>query len=133
MWKFFGVSRWEGISRARRQQAMAQRVITERLDDLDGSTADETVRFGYAGHSYEIDLTKEHANELDQLLSPYVEHARRVGGGEARPRRGRKAGSERRSPAELRAIRQWARERGLQVSDQGRIAADIVAKYEAAH
>lgn len=30
---------------------MVQRVITERFDDLDGSPANETVRFGYAGRS----------------------------------------------------------------------------------
>jgi nucleoid-associated protein Lsr2 len=33
----------------------------------------------------------------------------------------------------LRAIRQWAREQGLQVSDRGRIPAEIVARYDAAH
>ena len=110
---------------------MVQRVITERFDDLDGSPAVETVRFGYAGREYEIDLNEEHAAVLDEALAPYVEHARRADG--VKPRRARQAGGERRGPAELRAIRQWAREQGLQVSDRGRIAADIVAKYDAAH
>jgi hypothetical protein len=110
---------------------MVQRVITERFDDLDGSPAVETVRFGYAGREYEIDLNEEHASELDEALAPYIEHARRADG--VKPRRGRRAEEERRSPAELRAIRQWAREQGLQVSDRGRIAADIVAKYDAVH
>jgi hypothetical protein len=109
---------------------MVQRVITERLDDLDGSPAVETVRFGYAGREYEIDLNEEHASELDEALAPYIEHARRADG--VKPRRARSAG-ERRSPEELRAIRQWAREQGLQVSDRGRISADIVAKYDSAH
>ena len=53
---------------------MMQRVITERLDDFDGSPAVETVRFGYAGRESEIDLNEEHALELDELLAPYVEH-----------------------------------------------------------
>src|SRR5512135_1325782 len=99
---------------------MAQRVITERVDDLDGSPAVETVRFGYAGRDYEIDLSEEHAAELDELLAPFIEHGRRAEG-------------QQRSPTELHAIRQWAREQGLQVSDRGRIAADILAKYDAAH
>lgn len=115
----------------RRERPMVQRVITERFDDLDGSPAVETVRFGYAGRSYEIDLSEEHASQLDETLATYVEHARRVDGG--KPRRGRRVEGERRSPQELRAIRQWAREQGLQVSERGRIAADIVAKYDAAH
>ena len=109
---------------------MVQRMITERFDDLDGSPAVETVRFGYAGREYEIDLSEEHASQLDEALATYVEHARRADG--VKPRRARPAG-ERRSPEELRAIRQWAREQGLPVSDRGRISADIVAKYDAAH
>jgi hypothetical protein len=110
---------------------MVQRMITERFDDLDGSPATETVQFGYAGREYEIDLNEEHAAALDELLAPYVEHARRANG--SKPRRGGRSEPERRTAAELRAIRQWAREQGLQVSDRGRIAADIVAKYDAAH
>ena len=109
---------------------MVQRVITERFDDFDGSPAVETVRFGYAGREYEIDLNEEHAAALDEAFALYVEHARRADG--VKPRRARPA-EERRSPEELRAIRRWAREQGLQVSDRGRIAADIVAKYDAAH
>src|SRR5512144_1162248 len=110
---------------------MVQRMITERFDDLDGSPAVETVRFGYAGRDYEIDLNEKHAAALDEALAAYVEHARRADGG--KPRRGRRVEGERRSPEELRAIRQWAREQGLRVSDRGRIAADVIAKYEAAH
>lgn len=113
---------------------MVQRVITELFDDLDGSPAVETVRYGYAGHSYEIDLNDEHARELDEVLARYIEHSRRLD--EAQPtrqRRTRKTEEKHRGPEELRAIRQWAREQGLQVSDRGRIAADIVEKYDAAH
>ena len=109
---------------------MVQKMITELFDDLDGSPAVETVRFGYAGRDYEIDLSEEHAAALDEVLAPYVEHARRADG--VKPRRARQAEGERRSPAELRAIRQWARDQGLQVSGRGRIAADIVARYDAA-
>ena len=113
---------------------MVQRVTTERFDDLDGSPAVETVRFGYAGRQYEIDLSEEHASQLDEVLAPYVEHARRADeGGDRLRRRGRRAeGARQRRPEELRAIRQWARDQGLQVSDRGRISADIMAKYDAA-
>ena len=65
---------------------MVQKMITELFDDLDGSPAVETVRFGYAGREYEIDLNEEHAAALDEALAPYVEHARRANGG--KPRRG---------------------------------------------
>ena len=112
---------------------MAERLLRQLMDDLDGSEAVETVRFGYAGRDYEIDLNEEHAAALDELLAPYIEHARRADGGSAPRRRARRAEGERRGPTELRAIRQWAREQGLPVSDRGRIAADIVARYDAAH
>src|SRR5512134_1358702 len=116
----------------READEMVQKMITELFDDLDGSPAVETVRFGYAGREYEIDLNEEHASQLDEALAPYLEHARRADG--VKPQqRGRRAEHERRSPEELRAIRQWAREQGLPVSDRGRISADIVAKYDAAH
>src|SRR5512135_2161519 len=108
---------------------MVQRVITERFDDLDGSPAVETVRFGYAGREYEIDLSEEHAAALDETFATYLGHARRVNGDQPRRKRARKAEESHRSPAELRAIRQWAREQGLQVSDRGRIAAAVIAKY----
>src|SRR5512134_3955691 len=105
----------------READEMVQKMITELFDDLDGSPAVETVRFGYAGREYEIDLNEEHASELDEALATYIEHARRADG--VKPRRGRQAeGERRRGPAELRAIRQWAREQGLQVSDRGRIS-----------
>jgi len=40
---------------------MAQKVQTIFIDDLDGSQADGTVRFGLDGAEYEIDLNTEHA------------------------------------------------------------------------
>ncbi len=55
---------------------MAQKVTRELVDDLDGSPAVATVRFGYAGRDYEIELSEEHAAELEEFLAPYLEHAR---------------------------------------------------------
>ena len=43
---------------------MAQKVQTFLIDDLDGSDAEGTVRFGLDGEQYEIDLSNEHAKEL---------------------------------------------------------------------
>lgn len=110
---------------------MAERVLRQLVDDLDGSPAVKTVRFAYAGRNYEIDLNEEHAAELNELLAPYLRQARRADG--VTPGRGRRSEGERRSPAELRVIRAWAREQGLPVADRGPIAADVVAKYDASH
>lgn len=60
---------------------MAQKVLVEMIDDLDGtSEAEETVEFGLDGASYEMDLTFAHADDLRTVLEPYVAAARRTGG-----------------------------------------------------
>ncbi|BEP15287.1 hypothetical protein acdb102_35980 [Acidothermaceae bacterium B102] len=67
---------------------MAQRRTTSLVDDLTGSAADETVRFGLGGPEYEIDLSADHAAALRAALAPYVAHARRIRRGQvAAPRR----------------------------------------------
>ena len=43
---------------------MVQRVQTLFIDDLDGSAAEGTVRFGLDGTEYEIDLNTEHVQQL---------------------------------------------------------------------
>ena len=43
---------------------MAQKIQTLFIDDLDGSEAEGTVRFGLDGAEYEIDLNAEHAQAL---------------------------------------------------------------------
>lgn len=107
---------------------MAQRVEVVLVDDLDGGPADETVQFSVDGVSYEIDLNSTNAQALREAVSVYVGHGRRVGG---RRSTGRRSSSGRSS--DTAAIRAWAREQGLPVNERGRIPADIVSKYEAAH
>ena len=58
---------------------MAQKVSVALEDDLDGSPAAETVRFGLGGAEYEIDLSKKNARAFRKGLSQFVEHARKAG------------------------------------------------------
>lgn len=58
---------------------MAQSTITYLSDDLDGSDADETVKFALDGRSYEIDLNKKNAAALRRALKPYVDAGRSTG------------------------------------------------------
>jgi hypothetical protein len=113
---------------------MVQRM--QGFDDFDGSPATQTIRYGFADDTYEIDLNDEHAQEFEGLVNRYIERSRKVAEVQPQPqprqRRGRRGGGERRSPEELGAVRQWARAQGFQVSDRGRITADILAKYDAA-
>jgi hypothetical protein len=93
------------------------------------SDADETIQFGLDGTHYEIDLNSDHAQELRGQLERYVKAARKVTGSADRPSRVRRATE---NDAGNKEIRNWARERHLDVNDRGRIPAGIVAQYEAA-
>ena len=106
---------------------MAQKVTVALEDDLDGGPADETVRFAIGGTGYEIDLSASNAAAFRLQLAPFIEHARKAGRG---PRRspGRSAGSRERSGA----IRAWAKQAGIAVSERGRIPASVVEQYHTA-
>jgi hypothetical protein len=106
---------------------MAQRVTVALEDDLDGGPADETVRFGFGGSDYEIDLSKKNANTFRKQLAPFIEHARKSGRGPVR-RPIRTAASRQRSGD----IRAWAKDNGIAVSERGRIPASVVEQYQAA-
>ncbi|HEY1569727.1 MAG TPA: Lsr2 family protein [Pseudonocardiaceae bacterium] len=112
---------------------MAQKVTVQLVDDLDGSVAEETVEFGLDGVAYQIDLSSVNAEKIRAMLSDYVSHARRSG---ARRRssgnvvRGRSAVVDR---EQNQAIREWARKRGLKVSERGRISAEVLDAYHQAN
>jgi hypothetical protein len=109
---------------------MAQKVQTLFIDDLDGSEADGTVRFGLDGAEYEIDLNTEHAQHLRDALAPYVSAARRAGGTARGPARsGRKLPK---SGPDSTEVREWAKAQGIEVKDRGRMPAELVVKFKAA-
>ena len=104
---------------------MAKKITVALEDDLDGGPADETVRFGVDGMQYEIDLNKKNARAFRKQLAPFVEHARKAGRGQRRPR----TSSSRQRSGDIRA---WANEQGIAVSGRGRIPASVVEQYDAA-
>ena len=108
---------------------MAQKVQVLLVDDIDGSEATETVSFGLDGVAYEIDLSSGNAGKLRTELTEYVEHARKAGNTQARRRRQRNGAGREQSAR----IREWAKLRGFKVNERGRIPANILAEYEAAH
>jgi hypothetical protein len=107
---------------------MTQRTQVLLIDDLDGSSADETVGFGLDGSSYEIDLSTKNAGRLRDALAEYVAHGRksRVIRGGALRRSTRSAG------ANSTDVRAWARSNGYSVNDRGRISTEVLDAYKAA-
>ena len=79
-------------------------------------------------HGHHHDHEPGHPGHLEGQLAHYVEHARKASA-PARRRRARTGPGRERSAQ----IRQWAKQRGYKVNERGRIPANIVAEYEAAH
>ena len=105
---------------------MATKVTVTLVDDLDGSPAEETVRFAVGGTEYEIDLNQNNARAFRQHLAPFIEHARPTG---RQPRRRAARTTPRRERSS--AIRAWAKNQGIPVRDRGRIPASVIEQYEA--
>ncbi|MFF1776970.1 Lsr2 family protein [Streptomyces virginiae] len=106
---------------------MAQKVEVTLIDDLDGSEATQTVVFALDGKTYEIDLSDGNAEKLRGDLAPFLGAARKTSGGRASARR---MGSGR--PADdTAAIRAWAKEKGYDVNDRGRVPAKIREAFAA--
>jgi nucleoid-associated protein Lsr2 len=106
---------------------MARRVTVALEDDLDGGPAEETVRFGFGGAEYEIDLSKKNASAFRAQITPFIEHARKAGKGQ--PRRPARTVSSRQRSGDIRA---WAKDQGISISERGRIPASVIQQYETA-
>ena len=125
---------------------MAQRTIVQLTDDLDGKPIPdgkgETIRFSLDRTDYEIDLTDKNAKALRDTVSKYVAAARRTGSGARgagtrRGTRGRSSagrdGSQASRGYDPKAVRAWAESQGLEVSQRGRVPADLIAKFQEAN
>jgi len=109
---------------------MSRSVSVIITDDLDGSENAETVSFGFGGVTYEVDLGSKNRAKLEKALAPFIDAGRRVPGSSGRRRSSGRAGG---SSPDHTAVRSWAKAAGLKVSERGRISADVMRQYEAAH
>lgn len=106
---------------------MARKVQVVLEDDIDGGDASETVSFGLDGRSYEIDLNESNARALRDVLAPWVAGARAAVS--STPRNSGR--SRRADPGNSADIRRWAQANNIEVSERGRISADLRARFEA--
>ena len=118
---------------------MAQKTIVTLVDDLTGEVAENisTVEFALDGRAYELDLTDENGAKLHDALSRYVHAARKIGGrrrNATRPDRGSKSTSRTTgyNRETLKSIREWAKKNGHNISDRGRLPAEVVQAWETA-
>jgi hypothetical protein len=108
---------------------VAQKIQILLIDDLDGSAAEGTVRFGLDGAEHEIDLNAGHDRELRDALTRYVNAARRAGSSArklARSSRGPGSGLN------THPDREWARAQSIEAKARGRVPVGLVAQTKAA-
>jgi Lsr2 len=111
---------------------VAQKVSVTFACDYDSKEIPDgeqmTRAFSLDGRDYEIDLCEKHSQKFDEVLKRFSDRARKVTGRVTRTKR--RTAAHRQHSAEVRA---WAKRSGIEVSDRGRIPAQIIRKYEASH
>ena len=113
---------------------MAQKIIHEFVDDIDGSEAERTFPFAVDGTHYEIDLSTQNIKEFHEAIAGFVESARKVkASGNSRQARKPSTSDSGRSREQTQAVRQWARQQGHHVNDRGRIPTAIQQAFDQAH
>lgn len=117
---------------------MAQKVIVELVDDLDGTPIKNgkgsSVTFALGKKSYEIDLSDANLAKLEEALAPFIDVARASSSASnGGARRGASRSARKASGVDLGAVREWARAHGHTVSERGRIPAAVLEAYTAAH
>jgi hypothetical protein len=138
---------------------MAKRVVNYvvLIDDLDGTELPrgegQTIRYGWRGNEYEIDLSDKHANDLDAMMGNLVSKSVKVGrlpGPHPKKKQTPALSSESQPalpPAEeksrtqlamerrdfLREIREWANGQGIEQAAAGRLSEATRTAWDAAH
>lgn len=112
---------------------MAKTVTVMTTDDIDGSRDAQTLTFGYQGQQFEIDLAEKNQVAFLTALKPFIDAAHVASGRQSQRRVPAARRSRSSFSVDRAAVRAWAEKQGIQVAERGRIRADVLEKYAAAH
>lgn len=115
---------------------MAKKVYVQLVDDIDEKPIDsggEHITYSVNGVSYEIDLNDKNAKEFHRKMDYYIEHSARVGGRRTKKAVPGESGGAKRDANQTKAIREWAKANGHNISARGRIPAEVEQAFDAAH
>lgn len=110
--------------------SMAKQTTVTITDDLDGSANAKEVSFSLDGRTWVIDLSAKNRAALEKALKPYIAKATEQGR-RSRTAKATRSSSRSKSRTDLAAVREWAKNNGHQVSDRGRISANVLRAYDA--
>lgn len=109
---------------------MARKMTVQVLCDVCQSPVGvETLRFGWNLVNYEVDLCPDHSEQMSRVVEPVVEVSRRLG---ARPSSGPSSAPSFVAPREqvtTTEVRAWAKRKGIEVSNRGRIPDELFDRY----
>ncbi|HZZ47526.1 MAG TPA: Lsr2 family protein [Pseudonocardia sp.] len=116
---------------------MATRTQVIYEDDVTGERiADEDVQpilWSLDGRGYRSVLTPERVAKFREMLTEFADCAEVVPMAQLASQRRRSSSSPARPTEQNRAIRDWARKQGLPVNDHGRLPAQLIDAFNAAH
>ena len=119
-----GVAKSLGLCK---MEFMARETVQIYFDDLTGEPveADEVqcIKFAWEGKALRLDLNQENADQLEELMKPYLDAATLVTSSEIKK-------SPKPKRTDLDAVRSWAREQGMEVSSRGRVPNRILDAYD---
>lgn len=101
---------------------------TVLIDDIDGGEAQVTIVFAINGESYQLDLSQTNANRFHKALKPFIDAA--AGLKEAH----RNEVDEVAAAVNKRnQIRAWAKKKGYDVAERGKIPKEVLDAFDASH
>ncbi|MDP9168329.1 MAG: Lsr2 family protein [Actinomycetota bacterium] len=111
---------------------MGKKKTVVLIDDVDGTTASESVEFGIDGQVYSLTLSSANAEALRSTLKGWAEHARRV----TPPRRRHLARADpwrkQVTGKERTEIREWCQHNGYVVGSRGPLPFEAVDAFRSA-
>lgn len=111
---------------------MATQVTEYLICDMHGEQeveAEASHEFSVDGTSYKIDLCETHQGQFERALAKFIENADAQRGSGQRQR----GNTPRTTGTDPSTIRDWAKTKGMNVAERGRIPAEIVDAYKQAH
>lgn len=119
---------------------MAKKTVIEFIDDITGQPGEDvkTEYFVAEGYVHEIDLGPESRAQLEAAMKPFVEAGRRRRAINLSRWAEGSTGTSASRPTPIdreqnQAIRAWAAQQGMKVSDRGRIPANVLEAFHRSH
>ena len=106
---------------------MAEKLIRQLVDDIDGSDATHTRRFSIDGKSFRIDLSDKNNEKFDKALAAFIENAAAEGRRTSKSTSSSKSGRD----FDIVALRAWAAKNKIDVPQRGRIPTATVDLFKA--